>query len=44
MVNSLDEHAVRHLAIKLLQRQPATFADLVNGHLPLPNAAGVDPH
>ena len=33
MVNNLDVSALRRLAAELLRRQPAVFADLVNGEL-----------
>lgn len=40
LVNGLNEGTVRRLAVELLRRQPAMFADLVNGELP---AMNVDP-
>jgi hypothetical protein len=36
----LNEGTVRRLAVQFLRRQPAMFADLVNGELP---AMNVDP-
>ena len=36
----MNEGTVRRLAVELLRRQPAMFADLVNGELP---AMNVDP-
>ena len=35
MVDNLDVNALRRLAIELLRRQPAVFADLVNGEFPV---------
>ena len=35
MVDNLDVNAVRRLAIELLRRQPAVFADVVNGEFPV---------
>ena len=35
MVDNLEVNAVRRLAIELLKRQPAVFADLVNGEFPV---------
>ena len=35
MVDNLEVNAVRRLAIELLRRQPAVFADLVNGEFPV---------
>ncbi|CAB4042516.1 Hypothetical predicted protein, partial [Paramuricea clavata] len=34
LINGLNEETVRRLAVELLRRQPAVFADLVNGELP----------
>ncbi|CAB4014846.1 Hypothetical predicted protein [Paramuricea clavata] len=34
LINGLNEETVGHLAVELLRRQPAVFADLVNGELP----------
>ena len=36
LVAQLDEAAVRRLALELLRRQPAAFADLVDGELANP--------
>ena len=35
MVHNYDVNALRRLAIELLRRQPAVFADLVNGEFPM---------
>ena len=43
MVAQLDEAAVRRLALELLRRQPAAFADLVDGELANPANKQVPP-
>ena len=43
LVAQLDEAAVRRLALELLRRQPAAFADLVEGELANPAGEQVPP-
>ena len=42
MVDNLDVEVLRRLAAELLRRQPAVFADLVNGELPDEPQPGVE--
>ena len=42
MVDNLDAEVIRRLAAELLRRQPAVFADLVNGELPDEPQPGVE--
>ncbi|CAB3987772.1 Hypothetical predicted protein [Paramuricea clavata] len=42
LVDNLDVEVLRRLAAELLRKQPAVFADLVNGELPDEPQPGVD--